>query len=71
MTWHGNCARALVWVSAVVFAGCGNKNSGTTLTGQTDNVGNVVNLYIWSDYVAPNTLSDFEKDTGIKVSTIT
>jgi putrescine transport system substrate-binding protein len=27
----------------------------------------VLNLYIWSDYLAPNTLSDFEKLTGIKV----
>lgn len=29
--------------------------------------GKVLNLYIWSDYLAPNTLSDFEKRTGIKV----
>ncbi len=27
----------------------------------------VLNLYIWSDYLAPNTLSDFEKQFGIKV----
>src|SRR5271163_3414626 len=27
----------------------------------------VLNLYIWSDYLAPNTLSDFEKQTGIKI----
>jgi putrescine transport system substrate-binding protein len=26
-----------------------------------------LNLYIWSDYLAPNTLADFEKQTGIKV----
>ena len=26
-----------------------------------------MNLYIWSDYLAPDTLSDFEKQTGIKV----
>src|SRR5271170_6243101 len=30
--------------------------------------GKVLNLYIWSDYLAPNTLSDFEKDTGVKVN---
>ena len=29
--------------------------------------GQVLNLYIWSDYLAANTLSDFEKQTGIKV----
>src|ERR1700682_2578617 len=27
----------------------------------------VLNFYIWSDYLAPNTLSDFEETTGIKV----
>ncbi len=32
------------------------------------NSGKVLNLYIWSDYLAPNTLSDFEKETGIKVN---
>jgi putrescine transport system substrate-binding protein len=26
-----------------------------------------LNLYIWSDYLAANTLPDFEKQTGIKV----
>jgi putrescine transport system substrate-binding protein len=29
--------------------------------------GKVLNLYIWSDYLAPNALPDFEKRTGIKV----
>jgi putrescine transport system substrate-binding protein len=29
--------------------------------------GKVLNLFIWSDYLAPNTLPDFEKSTGIKV----
>ena len=29
--------------------------------------GKVLNLYIWSDYLAANTLPDFEKQTGIKV----
>src|SRR5580700_6981234 len=29
--------------------------------------GKVLNLFIWSDYLAPNTLSDFERQTGIKV----
>ncbi len=27
-----------------------------------------LNLYIWSDYVAPNTLADFKKATGISVN---
>ncbi|MFI4889718.1 MAG: polyamine ABC transporter substrate-binding protein [Steroidobacterales bacterium] len=28
---------------------------------------NSVNLYIWSDYLAPDTLANFERQTGIKV----
>jgi putrescine transport system substrate-binding protein len=28
----------------------------------------VLNLYIWSDYLAPDTLSNFEQQTGIKVN---
>ena len=32
------------------------------------NSGKVLNLYIWSDYLAQNTLPNFEKETGIKVN---
>jgi putrescine transport system substrate-binding protein len=39
-----------------------SKSSGSSDTGK------VLNLYIWSDYLAPNALSDFEKQTGIKVN---
>ena len=28
----------------------------------------VVNVYSWADYIAPDTVSNFEKETGIKVS---
>src|SRR5271165_3710267 len=35
--------------------------------GAAANTGKVLNLFIWSDYLAPNTLSDFEKQTGNKV----
>jgi putrescine transport system substrate-binding protein len=41
-------------------SGAADKSAGT---GKTP----VLNLYIWSDYLAANTLSDFEKQTGIKV----
>jgi putrescine transport system substrate-binding protein len=43
--------------------GAPDKASATAGTGKAP----VLNLYIWSDYLAPNTLSDFEKQTGIKV----
>jgi putrescine transport system substrate-binding protein len=59
---------------AILALGCiltmsacgGHKTASGTATGSADS-GKVLNLYIWSDYLAPNTLSDFEKQTGIKV----
>lgn len=29
--------------------------------------GNVLNIYNWAEYFAPDTIADFEKETGIKV----
>jgi putrescine transport system substrate-binding protein len=39
---------------------------GAAAAGATGKAG-VLNLYIWSDYLAADTLSNFEKQTGIKV----
>jgi putrescine transport system substrate-binding protein len=39
---------------------------GAATAGATGKAG-VLNLYIWSDYLAADTLSNFEKQTGIKV----
>jgi putrescine transport system substrate-binding protein len=56
---------ALGCVAALVLNACGG---GKTSGGAADaGSSKVLNLYIWSDYLAPNTLSDFEKQTGIKI----
>jgi len=48
---------------------CGGSKSGpAALSGATSDPGRVLNLYIWSDYLAPTTLPRFEKQTGIKVN---
>ncbi|HUE11825.1 MAG TPA: polyamine ABC transporter substrate-binding protein [Steroidobacteraceae bacterium] len=47
--------------------GGSSPKDGTAASGAAPDTGKVLNLYIWSDYLAPNTLSDFEKQTGIKV----
>jgi putrescine transport system substrate-binding protein len=58
---------------AVALSACGGGKSGAPGAGGTASEasgaasGKVLNLYIWSDYLAANTLSDFEKQTGIKV----
>src|SRR5882757_9053987 len=42
---------------ALVVSACGKKEPTQEL-----------NLYIWNDYLAQDTLANFEKETGIKVS---
>jgi putrescine transport system substrate-binding protein len=61
--------RALVCLAAAWLAGCGGANPGAARVAQ-DRRGaeNAVNLYIWADYLAPETLQNFEKQTGIKVN---
>lgn len=60
----------------LTLSGCGDRKSGAASgsagypgaaadTGTAK--GRVLNLYIWSDYLAADTLSNFEKQTGIKV----
>src|ERR1700723_192661 len=36
-------------------------------TGGASGAGKVLNLFIWSDYLAPTTLADFQQQTGITV----
>src|ERR1700683_410902 len=47
--------------------GGSSPKGGPGASGAAPDHGHVLYLYIWSDYLAPNTLSDFEKQTGIKV----
>jgi putrescine transport system substrate-binding protein len=71
---RGAAILALAFFSLLAACG-GSKGPGAEDKGSADQAtsggakpGNVLNLYIWSDYLAPNTLSDFEKQTGIKVN---
>jgi putrescine transport system substrate-binding protein len=60
-----------------LLSACGGGKSETNVQGggapgpgagsDAGRAGKVLNLFIWSDYLAPNTLSDFERQTGIKV----
>ena len=52
---------------ALLAGACGGGAEGKGPAAGAANSDKVVNLYIWSDYLASNTLSDFEKQTGIKV----
>jgi len=52
---------------SLLLSACGG-NSSEDSSGTVKSTGKVVNLYIWSDYLAPDTLTDFEKRSGIKVN---
>src|SRR5271155_2584436 len=54
---------------SLLLNACGGGKPGSAAhPGGAADTGRVLNLYIWSDYLAPKTLSRFEKQTGIKVN---
>jgi putrescine transport system substrate-binding protein len=68
-----NLCRGMVVTAAFGLLGaCGPRNgTGASPPGGAgsadDRDGKVVNVYSWIDYIAPDTVADFEKETGIKV----
>ena len=60
--------RTAILALACVFglSGCGGKSPGDTAAKPAGGAKDL-NLYIWSDYLAADTLSNFEKQYGIKV----
>jgi len=54
----------------LLLSACGGKSGSTAKSGGAADAGKVLNLYIWSDYLAPTTLPRFEKQTGIKVNAV-
>src|SRR6202789_510930 len=49
------------------LSGCGGGKSAGNSAAKQGGGAKVLNLYIWSDYLAPDTLSNFESRYGIKV----
>jgi putrescine transport system substrate-binding protein len=69
MRWRKPLAAAMLIAWALWAAGCGGKSSGarSTQSSEKPDESQVLNLYIWADYLAPDTLASFEKLTGVKV----
>src|SRR6267142_126043 len=63
-----NLAITFLALFAGLLIGCGNPHSDSPASQAHADNEKVVNLYIWTDYLAPDTLSSFEKQTGIKVN---
>jgi putrescine transport system substrate-binding protein len=60
---------SLLGLTALGLVACGQKTdeaSTATPTAAADEE-KILNIYNWSDYIAPDTIANFEKETGIKV----
>lgn len=55
-------------VTVLVLASCGKKEADSAPVAAAAEEEKVLNVYNWSDYIAPDTLAKFEKETGIKVT---
>ncbi len=53
---------------AVAIAACGKKEEPTAGAQTSGEEEKLLNLYIWNDYLAEDTIENFEKETGIRVS---
>lgn len=58
----------ILCLAACLITGCGSHDSGTRNTSSTaTDDDKVLNLFIRSDFLAPDTIASFEKLTGVKV----
>src|SRR5882724_4888340 len=61
----------IIGIAAVAaLSACGKKEEAPAAGVEAKPAGEekVLNLYIWNDYLADDTVSNFEKETGIKVA---
>ncbi len=58
----------LALAGALALTACGGKKSPSGSSAAAAGSAKALNLYIWSDYLADNTLANFEKQSGIKVN---
>jgi len=61
--------KAPLFISVLAMVGCDQPNSSahTIASPPKSTEDNFVNLYTWNDYLAPDTISNFQRKTGIKV----
>ncbi len=62
-------AMTMLCVATCFIAGCGSHDSATPNTSSAAKSDDkILNLFIWSDFLAPDTIPTFEKQTGVKGS---
>jgi putrescine transport system substrate-binding protein len=63
------CAALLLILAAIAVSACGgDKSDDHAGSPASKDPPKSLNLFFWTDYLAPDTLANFEKQTGIKVS---
>jgi putrescine transport system substrate-binding protein len=69
MRWRQLPPIALLCASMCLMGGCGKPEPGArdSRSGENSDDARVVNLYTWADYLAPDTIASFEKQTGVRV----
>lgn len=58
----------LIALTAVMLAACGGSDKNASDKAEQAGNQNVLRIYNWSEYVDPETVADFEKKNGIKVT---
>jgi putrescine transport system substrate-binding protein len=58
---------AILFAPALLTSSCGQKPAPAPAAPAAPAADKVLNFFIWADYLAPDTVSNFEKQSGIKV----
>jgi putrescine transport system substrate-binding protein len=58
---------SLISIFSFSIISCGKKEEQTASAAAPAEEEKILNIYNWSDYIAPDTIANFEKETGIKV----
>jgi len=66
ITYKNALLGMLLGIAGLALVACGEKSgeADKTASGEEEKI---LNIYNWSDYIAPDTIANFEKETGIKV----
>lgn len=56
------------FASTCLLIGCGGNHTGSSSVNQAVADEKLLNIYNWADFIAPDTISSFENETGIKVN---
>ncbi len=60
--------RLSILVAAIAVAGCSREPAATDVAQAAAEAPKILNVYNWSDYIAEDTIANFETETGIKVT---